>query len=141
MAVLPALPKVAIDCVQGQISGFVGNFSKDGQTILAGRFKLVEQRRVDNNERIWSLPIADGKVNSLRLSPDGTRVLLATGTPGLAGRAVEVVIGQDSIRKNSLDMTFFTQPTGHRTERSLPRPDTIVASFCTMLRPVRRSAK
>lgn len=38
-------------------------------------------------------------MNGLRLSSDGTRVLLATGTPGLFSRAVEVVIGQNSIQK------------------------------------------
>jgi hypothetical protein len=99
MAVLPTLPKVAVTASKVRSPALAMALSKDGKTILSGRFKLVEQRRVENNELVWSLPIADGKVNSLRLSPDGTRVLLATGTPGLAGRAVEVVIGQNSIQK------------------------------------------
>jgi hypothetical protein len=99
MAVLPALPKVAVTASKIRSPALSMALSKDGETLLAGRFKLVEQRRVDNNELVWSLPIADGKVNSLRLSADGTRVLLATGTPGLAGRAVEVAIGQNSIQK------------------------------------------
>lgn len=99
MAVLPTLPKVAVTASKVRSPALSMALSKDGRTILSGRFKLVEQRRIENNELAWSLPIADGKVNSLRLSPDGTRVLLATGTPGLAGRAVEVVIGQNSIQK------------------------------------------
>lgn len=99
MAVLPALPRVAVTALKVRSPALAMALSKDGQTILSGRFKLVEQRRVDNNELVWSLPIADGKVNGLRLSSDGTRVLLATGMPGLSGRAVEVMIGQNSIQK------------------------------------------
>ena len=99
MAVLPALPKVAVTASKVRSPALAMSLSKDGHTMLSGRFKLVEQRNVQNGELVWSLPIADGKVNGLRLSADGTRVLLATGTPGLAGRAVEVVIGQDSIQK------------------------------------------
>ncbi len=99
MAVLPTLPKVAVTASKVRSPALAMALMKDGQNLLMGRFKLVEQRRIENNELVWSLPIADGKVNGLRLSSDGTRVLLATGMPGLSGRAVEVVIGQDSIQK------------------------------------------
>jgi hypothetical protein len=132
MAVLPALPKVAVTASKVRSPALAMVLSKDGHTVLSGRFKLVEQRKVQNGELVWSLPIADGKVNGLRLSPDGTRVLLATGTPGLAGRAVEVVIATT---------IFFTRPTGLRTEQLSQRPDTTVASFCTMRKRVRRSVK
>lgn len=99
MAVLPTLPKVAVTAAKVRAPALAMAFSRDGHTVFSGRFKRVEQRRVESNELVWSLPIADGKVNGLRLSLDGTRVLVATGMPGLAGRAVEVVIGQDSIQK------------------------------------------
>jgi hypothetical protein len=99
MAVLPSLPKVPVTAAQARDALYSVAISANGKSLLAGKFKAVEQRSIETGELEWSLPIPDGKVNDLHLSADGKRLLLATGTPGLAGRAIEVTIGESETRR------------------------------------------
>jgi len=68
-------------------------FTTDGRHLLAGKFRKVEQLDSATLTPHWTSPVADGKVNSVRISNDGQRVLLGTGIPGISGRAIEVMIG------------------------------------------------
>ena len=99
VVVMPALPKVTITASKIRRPVLTMAVAVDGKTVLVGKYKSVELRNIDHGDAVWSLDIPDGKVEDVRLSADGKRVLLATGTPGLAGRAVEVVIGDSAIRK------------------------------------------
>lgn len=99
MAVLPVLPKVPVTAGKVRAPALTMKVSPDGNSLLVGKFRLVEQRSMTSEELIWSLAIPDGKVNSLRLSHDGKRLLAATGTPGLSGRAVEIAIGDTEIQR------------------------------------------
>lgn len=99
MAVLPALPKVAVTASKIRSPVLAMKVAPDSRSLLIGKFKSVEKRSAKTGEIEWSMVIPDGKVNGLRLSADGKRVLLATGTSGLSGRAVEVVIGESEIRR------------------------------------------
>ncbi len=99
MAVLPVLPKVAVTARTVRSPALTMKVSQDGQSLFVGKFRLVEQRARTSNEVIWSFPVPDGKVNSLRMSADGQRILIATGTPGLSGRAIEVAVGSSVVQQ------------------------------------------
>ncbi len=99
LAVLPMLPKVRVTASTIRAPALTMEVANDGQSVFVGRFRVVEQRSRTSNEVLWSLPIPDGKVNSVRLSADGQRVLIATGTPGLSGRALEVEVGSSVVRQ------------------------------------------
>jgi len=97
MAVLPTLPHVRVTAGHVRSPALAMAISGDTKSVLAGKFKLLEQRLRATGEVVWSRAIPDGKVNSVRISSDGKRVLAATGTPGLSGRAVEFAIGEDAL--------------------------------------------
>ena len=95
LAVLPMLPNVRVTTTDVRTPALAMAVSADATSLFLGKFKLLEQRSRASDEITWSRSIPDGKVNSLRISADGKRVLAATGTPGLSGRAVEFAIGDD----------------------------------------------
>ena len=99
MAVLPALPQVAVTSGTVRSPVLAMGVSRDGKSLLMGKFKSVEQRSIENRELVWAMVVPDGKVNGLHVSSDGESILLATGTPGLSGRAIEVGIGSTEIRR------------------------------------------
>jgi WD40 repeat protein len=97
MAVLPKLPKVSGAAKTIRSPALTLAVAADGQTVFAGRFRSVDQRSAKTGNVVWSFQIPDGKVNDLQIAGDGQRLLLATGTPGLSGRAIEVAIGSSEV--------------------------------------------
>jgi len=99
MAVLPTLPKVALSAKTIRSPAVTMAVSADGQSIFSGRFRGVEQRSAKTGQVLSSFQVPDGKVNDVRVSGNGQRILLATGTPGLSGRALELTIGGSAIQR------------------------------------------
>lgn len=97
LAVLPDLPQIQVRTGHVRAPALTMRLSSDGSRLFLGRFRVVEQRDAGTGELIWSFPVPDGKVNSVRPASDGTQLLLATGTPGLSGRAVRVAPGSDVV--------------------------------------------
>lgn len=97
MAVLPVLPKVIVKAGSVRLPALTLAVSAEGKSLFAGRFRVVEQRSGESGNIVWNLEVPDGKVNDIRISGDGKRLLAATGTPGLSGRAIEVAIGNSAI--------------------------------------------
>jgi hypothetical protein len=93
MAVRSPLPKVPITAANVRIPALSMAFRKGGSQLLIGRFRTVEMLDLESLTLKWTIPVADGKVNSVRISNNGQRVLLGTGIPGISGRAIEVTIG------------------------------------------------
>jgi WD40 repeat protein len=89
----------------------------DGLPIVA-RFGQVEWLAADGSVA-GQLPPQPGKVNSLRLSPDGTRLLVASGVTGLYGRAaiynlVDGGLVNEMIGHNDVIQTAIFSPDGKR---------------------------
>ncbi len=99
LVVMPDLPKVAITSAFVRQPALTMAVTADGKSVVLGKYKSVELRNTETGTVSWSHRIPDGKVEDVRLSADEKRVLLATGTPGLSGRAVEMVIGESEIRR------------------------------------------
>ena len=97
MAVLPMLPTVRVTASAVRSPALAMALTGDAKGILTGKFKLLEQRSRATGDIVWSGSVPDGKVNSVRVSPDGKTVLAATGTPGLSGRALEFAPGDASV--------------------------------------------
>lgn len=88
-AVLPALPQVKVTAKQVRNPVLSMSVAENGR-IFSGRFKSVEAVDQNGADANWKVAIPDGKVNSVEVSKDGTRLLVATGVPGLSGRAVVI---------------------------------------------------
>jgi hypothetical protein len=93
MAIRSPLPKVPITAANVRAPALSMAFHPDEGHLLVGKFRNVEQLEAESWTTKWTTPVADGKVNSVRISKDGQRVLLGTGIPGISGRAIEVTIG------------------------------------------------
>lgn len=93
-AMLPELPKVA-PAKAGKASVFAMQIDSQHRRLM-GRFRRAELQS-DGGEILWSIDLPDGKVNDVVFSRDGSKALLATGTPGLSGRAVEVSLSSQKI--------------------------------------------
>ena len=93
-AVMAELPdvKVSAEFVRNPVLSMA--ISHDGLHLVAGRYKSAEIQSTGTNEVTARIPVDDGKVNDVQFSADGKRVLLATGVPGLSGRAVVVDLAQ-----------------------------------------------
>ncbi len=97
MAVLPSLPQIAVTAGHVRNPVLAMTVSPDGESLLIGTFRKIEQQVKSTGKQQWSLTVPDGKVNGLQLSSDGKRILAATGTPGLSGRAIEAELGATTI--------------------------------------------
>jgi len=95
VALLPALPAVKPRSPRPALPTSLA-ISPDGTRQLLGRFRSVEvvpfvqsaPTETPVPTQPGTLPIPDGKVTDVHFSRDGSRILVAAGTPGLAGRAV-----------------------------------------------------
>lgn len=96
VAMLPELPKVAP--AKGNKSSIFAMQIDSQHRRLTGLFRRAELRS-ESGELLWSINLPDGKVNDVLFSKDGTKALLATGTPGLSGRAVEVSLSSPTVQK------------------------------------------
>jgi len=63
-------------------------FSPDGKWLALGRFGTVEVQRADGRKTFRVLTGLPGKVKSVHFSPDGSRLVAASGVAGLRGVAV-----------------------------------------------------
>ena len=61
--------------------------SPDGQSVAVGRFGRIDVLAAESRKRLFSIEGLPGKVNSLRFSPSGSRLVAATGVGGLYGQA------------------------------------------------------
>lgn len=95
-AMLPELPKVA-PVKAGRSTVFAMQIDSQHRQLM-GLFRRAELRG-ESGDLLWSLDLPDGKVNDVLFSKDGSKALLATGTPGLSGRAVEVSLTSPTIQK------------------------------------------
>lgn len=85
--------------------------TRPGAGPIVARFGQVEWLDSDGSV-VGQLPPQPGKVNSLRLSPDGTKLLVASGVTGLYGRAaiynladsglVNEMIGHDDVIQSAI---------------------------------------
>ncbi|MEI7699468.1 MAG: c-type cytochrome domain-containing protein [Planctomycetia bacterium] len=96
MAVLPALPKVAVRSANVAIP-VSAVFSQSGNQLLTGHFRFARLVSVSNGSVLRQFDLPDGKVNDVQFSRDEKRVLLATGTAGLSGRAVVVDVETSAV--------------------------------------------
>ncbi|MEY3173176.1 MAG: hypothetical protein RLZZ436_1090 [Planctomycetota bacterium] len=95
VALLPALPAVKPRAPRPALPTSL-DISPDGTRQLLGKFRAVDILAFSTApsdtpaapQLLNSLPIPDGKVTDVHFSRDGSRILAAAGTPGLAGRAV-----------------------------------------------------
>ncbi len=89
MAIMPALPSVAVTAKKVRNPVVAMAITTEGSSFV-GRFRTIEQLDSAGQVTAWKVAVQDGKVNSLRLSADGSRLLASTGVTGLSGRAVAV---------------------------------------------------
>ena len=93
VALLPSLPSVP-PRTNRPAAVTALDISPDGTRQLFGKFRSVELLPVTNSasrpapQERMAIPIPDGKVTAVHFSKDASRVLVAAGTPGLAGRAL-----------------------------------------------------
>ena len=78
-------PKLAKDPSAGAKVSAVSSAGTD--RVAVGKFGLVEVRGTAG-QLIWSFDQVPGKVNQLRLSPDGKSLVVATGVTGVAGEVL-----------------------------------------------------
>ena len=88
-AVLPALPRVAPRNSQAAIP-VSAVINRDGTQVLTGHFRFAQIASVKDRQVLHRFELPDGKVNDVQFSHDEQRILVATGTPGLSGRAVAI---------------------------------------------------
>ncbi len=97
IALLPSLPAVRPRAPRPALPTAL-HISTDGTQLLLGKFRSVEilpftasadaPASASAAAVSTSLSIPDGKVTDVHFNRDGSRVLVAAGTPGLAGRAI-----------------------------------------------------
>ena len=96
MALLPALPKVAVRSANVAIP-VSAVFSQSGNQLLTGHFRFARLVSASDGSVLRQFDLPDGKVNDVQFSRDEKRVLLATGTAGLSGRAVVVDVETSAV--------------------------------------------
>lgn len=96
MAVLPSLPRVAARSA-GAAVPVAAVFSQNGSRLLTGHFRFAEIVSSGDGGVLRRFDLPDGKVNDVQFSRDEKRVLLATGTAGLNGRAVVVDVETSAV--------------------------------------------
>lgn len=62
-------------------------YSPDGRHLAMGRFGFVEVRELELGSTRHVFRGIEGKINSLSFSPDGSRLAVGTGFPGISGEA------------------------------------------------------
>ncbi|MEM1442105.1 MAG: c-type cytochrome domain-containing protein [Verrucomicrobiota bacterium] len=63
-------------------------YAPDGKVIAVALYGKVELRSVETGETLSTLYTEEGKVNAVHFSPDGGKLVVATGTSGLRGVAL-----------------------------------------------------
>ena len=92
VALLPKLPSVP-PRVNRPAAVTAIDLSPDGNHELLGKFRAVEIQSVAtpapaaSPQRLTAIAVPDGKVTDVHFNRDGSKTLIAAGTPGLAGRA------------------------------------------------------
>ena len=91
-------------------------FSPDGKILAVGRFREVELRTADGEQVHRTLSGHVGKVNMVRFSADGSKIITASGITGLYGEARIW---------NAADGTLMLTIRGHRDAiyAAVPSPD------------------
>lgn len=86
-AVRPPLPEMQprSELTAGALAA---DFSQDGTSLVAGYFRGVRMIDAATDQVTAQLEIPDGKVTDVHFCRDDARILAATGTPGLSGRAL-----------------------------------------------------
>ena len=93
VTLLPALPAVP-SRINRPAAITALDLSPDGNRQLLGKFRTVEIRPAATPDQspspqpLTAIPVPDGKVTDVHFSRDGSKILIAAGTPGLAGRAL-----------------------------------------------------
>ena len=87
---VPRIPPAA-----GPVAYSAAAYSRDGRRLALGRFGEFEVWDTTHQALLRKIQGLPGKVNGLHFSPDGTRVVAATGVTGLSGVALvyEVATG------------------------------------------------
>ncbi len=80
-AIMPALPSVAVTAKKVRNPVVAMAITTEGSSFV-GRFRTIEQLDSAGQVTAWKVAVQDGKVNSLRLSADGSRLLASTGVTG-----------------------------------------------------------
>ncbi len=94
--ILPRLP--AIKAAKGGPGpALAATVSKDGTRLLTGHFRLARITQLTDNTPQWQLTIPDGKITDVQFSASEQQVLLATGTPGVSGRALLINLADSRI--------------------------------------------
>jgi dipeptidyl aminopeptidase/acylaminoacyl peptidase len=76
-----------------------------GARLALGKFRRVELRDANSGNIVASSAELTGKVNSVQFSPDGSRLIVASGIPGLYGVATVL---------NAADAATVREVRGHR---------------------------
>jgi len=89
-------PQLAKDPNAGSKVSSVSSAGAD--RVAIGRFGSVEVRS-GSGQMIWSFDQLPGKVNQLRLSPDGKSLVVATGVAGIAGEILMLDIENGQVQQ------------------------------------------
>lgn len=96
---LPILPKLpALKSSQtGPGPAISATITKDGTRLLSGHFRRAQITSLSDNTPQWQIDIPDGKVTDVQFVAAEQQVLLATGTPGVSGRALLIDLATSRI--------------------------------------------
>jgi hypothetical protein len=101
---LPILPKLPFlkASQAGPGPAISTTLTKDGTRLLSGHFRRAQITSLADNSTQWQIDIPDGKVTDVHFVAAEQQVLLATGTPGVSGRALLVdLAGSQIVREFS----------------------------------------
>lgn len=96
LPVLPKLPAIKASKA-GPGPAIAAAVSNDGSRLLSGHFRTVQIRKIADNSLLWQFDIPDGKVTDVQFAASEQQVLIATGTPGVSGRALLIEIASSKI--------------------------------------------
>lgn len=96
MPILPKLPAIKASKA-GPGPAIAAAISKDGSRLLSGHFRSVKLQQTADSSPLWHLDIPDGKVSDVQFAAGEQQILLATGTPGVSGRALLIDIASSQI--------------------------------------------
>jgi WD40 repeat protein len=105
--------------------------SPDGKTKAVARFGRVDVEDLGTGKVVRSFPVEDGKVNAVHFSPDGKRLVAATGLTGLRGVAIVWNLADGSVfqrfgEESHRDILFDAEFTPDGTKLATAGYDRII---------------